>query len=242
MAVFSKLKPALRSAQVREHLEASIERGDYRAGDRLPSERELTEIFGVSRVSVREAICSLEAMGLVDVRHGHGCFVTEPSGNQGARWLALHHGEALELLTVRGALDELAAREAAARASDVPGDGVGVAAIRAAHEAFAAAAKGGAGIDELSALDIAFHTTVAEASGSPLLANLLRDLHRHSADVSRAHGYMPAERSARSAREHLAILEGIAAGDAQHAGAAAAAHLARARALVVAAVGHPPGA
>jgi GntR family transcriptional repressor for pyruvate dehydrogenase complex len=232
VSAFSKLKPALRSVQVREHLEAAIKRGEFKPGDRLPSERELTEIFGVSRVSVREAISSLDAVGLVEVRHGHGCFVTEPSGEQGARWLALHHGEALELLTVRGALDELAAREAASRAE-------AVADIGAAHEAFAAASEAGARVDELSELDVAFHMAIAEASGSPLLADLLRDLHRHSADVSRAHAYVPAERSTQSARDHAAIVDAIAAGDAERAGAAAAAHVARARELVAAAVVRP---
>jgi GntR family transcriptional repressor for pyruvate dehydrogenase complex len=47
-------------------------------GDRLPSERDLAALLGVSRPSVREAVKSLEAQGWVHVRHGQGVFVASP--------------------------------------------------------------------------------------------------------------------------------------------------------------------
>lgn len=222
-STFSRLTHVSRSAQVRDQLEAAIRRGDYAVGDRLPSERELTELLGVSRVSVREAIRSLEAVGLVHVRHGDGCFVADPAerpGRELARWLDLHRDEVLDLLRVRGALDELAAEEAAGRR-----DPRELEAVRAAHEAFAEAVqRPGATVDELTALDVAFHTALARASGSALLANLLADLHEHLAD-SRRVGFHPRGRPPASAQEHAAIVEAVEAGRRAAARRAAAAHI-----------------
>ncbi|MCG2799991.1 MAG: GntR family transcriptional regulator, partial [Cellulomonas sp.] len=55
---------------VREQLLVAIESGAYAPGSALPSERVLCETFGVSRVSLREAIAGLEATGLITVQHG----------------------------------------------------------------------------------------------------------------------------------------------------------------------------
>lgn len=49
-----------------------IVQGEYNLGDKLPSENELTEIFQISRPSVREALCGLTALGLIEARPGEG--------------------------------------------------------------------------------------------------------------------------------------------------------------------------
>src|ERR687885_40589 len=71
------IKRTLRSEEVRVQIEAAIRSGHFAPNERLPSERELVETFGVSRVSVREAIRSLETLGFVKVYHGRGAFVTD---------------------------------------------------------------------------------------------------------------------------------------------------------------------
>jgi DNA-binding FadR family transcriptional regulator len=65
--------------QISEHLRELIVSGELKPGEALPSERELAARFSVSRNSLRQAIAFLEAMGLVETRHGAGVFVAETS-------------------------------------------------------------------------------------------------------------------------------------------------------------------
>ncbi|MDU4960541.1 MAG: pyruvate kinase alpha/beta domain-containing protein [Sporomusaceae bacterium] len=60
---------------IAEYLRQAIESDQYHCGDRLPSEKELSSLFGVSRSSVREALTALEYVGLIEVRGGSGYYV-----------------------------------------------------------------------------------------------------------------------------------------------------------------------
>lgn len=70
--------------RIAQKLANGIAQGEYKIGQRLPSERELAQSFEVSRPTVREAIIALELDGLVEVRVGSGVYVTnlEPPGGQ----------------------------------------------------------------------------------------------------------------------------------------------------------------
>ena len=63
--------------QVASTIMASIMSGKYKAGERLPSERDLAATFKVSRPTIREAMISLEIRGLAEARHGSGIYVTD---------------------------------------------------------------------------------------------------------------------------------------------------------------------
>jgi GntR family transcriptional repressor for pyruvate dehydrogenase complex len=63
--------------QVAMTLAQTIRSSAYKPGQRLPSERDLAEQFGVSRPTVREAMIALEIRGLVEARHGSGIYVTQ---------------------------------------------------------------------------------------------------------------------------------------------------------------------
>lgn len=65
--------------QVATALREKINSGEFEPGMRLPSERELIETYGVSRITVREAIGLLRAEGLVTAEHGKGVFVRPPN-------------------------------------------------------------------------------------------------------------------------------------------------------------------
>ena len=68
--------------KVEEVLAAEIAQGELQPGDRLPSEDQLLERFGVSRITVRRAIQNLIQRGLVEIRRGNGTFVLAPKISQ----------------------------------------------------------------------------------------------------------------------------------------------------------------
>jgi GntR family transcriptional repressor for pyruvate dehydrogenase complex len=88
--LFSAVSVGRVSQVIVEQIRTLIRQGRLRPGDRLPSERELCERFGVSRVTVREALRVLEAGGLIEVRVGArgGAFVTLPTRNRLGEGLA----------------------------------------------------------------------------------------------------------------------------------------------------------
>src|SRR5512146_1704225 len=81
--IFAPVSVARASSAIAEQIRTAILTGKIKAGDRLSPERELAEQFGVSRVTVRDALRSLEAMGLIEVKVGArgGAFVTAPTGS-----------------------------------------------------------------------------------------------------------------------------------------------------------------
>ena len=66
--------------QIYNQLREAITSGRYAVGEKLPSEKELCQIFNVSRVPVREALCALELNGMVDSVQGGGVYVREQPG------------------------------------------------------------------------------------------------------------------------------------------------------------------
>ncbi len=122
--VFSPVKTARASADVIAQVREAILSGKYQPGDRLPAEREMARQFGISRVTVRDALRSLEAAGLVQVRVGGqgGPYVAHPDLALLTESLATHlHLQGttfMELAEARLALETTAARLAAERATD----------------------------------------------------------------------------------------------------------------------------
>lgn len=229
--MLNTIKPITRVNQVREQLEQAIARGDLQPGDRLPPERSLAETLGVSRVSVREALGALATLGLIESRQGQGRFVARPpaDGFVGpfiAR-LAQHRDDVLNLLAVRAALNGLAAEAAARRRQPEAIDR-----IRAAHEAFGAAADRNDDLETLMRLDTAFHEAIGAASDNPLLVDLMCNINPFLHEV-RGVTLFQIGRASRSLREHAAIHDAIAAGHGARARAAAIRHNETVSALVV---------
>ena len=98
-----------------EAISSQILHGELTAGDRLPTERELVEELGVSRTVLREALSSLEALGLLETRGTRGRFVAAGGSSERSRtlvgaWLHQHAREILEVDEIRSVLEAHAIR------------------------------------------------------------------------------------------------------------------------------------
>src|SRR5688572_2497913 len=112
MAVSGKLYRRLADA-----IAAEIEAGKYKIGERLPTERELADQYGVSRPTLREALIALEMLGMIEARHGLGIYVTRAQMPITASAYDVEVG-AFELIEARRLFEGEAAALAAATIDD----------------------------------------------------------------------------------------------------------------------------
>jgi GntR family transcriptional regulator, transcriptional repressor for pyruvate dehydrogenase complex len=191
-----------------------------RPGDKLPSERELAETLGVSRSSIRDAIRSLELLGLVEPRQGAGTVVREISASTIMNPLAslLRHKLELvgELLDFRKMLEPPLAARAATHRSEEEIDEL----EEILHRQETKLHRGELAIEE----DSEFHYTIAMASGNSvvlkvldLLMDLLRDTRERSLQSE--------GRPQRSLAGHRRVLAAIKRRDAEGAKAAMRRHI-----------------
>ena len=157
--------------QVVEQIQDGIRRGTLVPGQRLPTERDLGETFGVSRAVVREALKVLSAMGLVESRQGSGTFVRSNPVPSIRRALTLsatpEEASIFALFEVREGLEALAARYAAERRTPEQADRI---------LAFASGTQTAAETGDkthFSLDDTALHRTIWEAAANPYLTGIL---------------------------------------------------------------------
>jgi|SRR5579871_2537671 len=202
-------------ADVLAALQAQIMGGEYRLDDRLPSESELCRTFGVSRPVVREALVSLQALGLTASQPGIGTFVVS---DRVRAPLLLGRYSPANVREVRRCIEIPAARLAAERRSDR--DVGEMAAILARMEDADDPAR-------RNQLDASFHIAIARASGNPLTVKLVEELRTVLEEHSLAAARAPWRRRA-AAEEHRAIYDAIVDRDPDAAAGAMEAHLAAA--------------
>jgi GntR family transcriptional repressor for pyruvate dehydrogenase complex len=208
--------------RVAEALSDEITSGRLSPGERLPSEVQLVEQLGVSRTVVREAVSRLRNAGLVEPRQGSGVFVLAPRVKPLDLSVDAQRTKAsvLQIVEVRQAMEGEAAALAASRAT--PAD---IRRMRDAMEAIDADVRaGGDGVDA----DLAFHQSVVESTGNPVLAETLRyigSLMRNGMRVTRANEARRADFTAQVKREHQILVDAIEGSDPEVARAAARQHM-----------------
>ena len=225
VGMFEPVRSTRVSTEIVGQIESAIEAGHLAVGDRLPSERELTERFGVSRVTVRDALRILEANGLVQVRMGArgGAYVTAPQpdrlGENLGRMLQLSDVEPWELEEARTRLEFMVLRVAVERA-----DADDLASLREICDRTEAAIGDGTFHPRLSA---EFHVRLAESAHNRALTLLFNSFHGAILlNLLRARATDP-QHGLRGLDEHRAIVDAVEARDLSAARAVMEAHLER---------------
>jgi DNA-binding FadR family transcriptional regulator len=208
--------------QVVDQLLERIHSGTFAPSERLPTERELGELFGVSRGVIREAIKVLGTLGVVESRQGSGTYVAANLVPSVSRALVLsakpEERSILDLMEFRAPLERLAARLAAERRTDDE--------VADIHEAAAETRMSGTlnSWDLFSAADNRFHTAIYAASRNPFVLTVLSSVREIQANtvamVVSTSGSIEI-----AAPQHERIAEAIAASDPEAAEVAMAEHI-----------------
>jgi GntR family transcriptional repressor for pyruvate dehydrogenase complex len=205
--LFNRINPGRISGIIVDQIRLLMRQGQLQPGDRLPAERELCEHFGVSRVTVREALRVLEANGLVEIRVGArgGAFVRSPSMDRVGEGIldyltmsSVTSGNVTELRMVLelGIIPLVCERATEEDIEDL------LALCHRAREALAA------GTYDLS-MSVEFHTRVAQCAHNGAIELLLPTLQGPLLmSLEEAQQAAP-ERGRRGTQEHLAFVEAV---------------------------------
>jgi GntR family transcriptional repressor for pyruvate dehydrogenase complex len=222
-AGFSPIKGGRKSDQVFAQISDFIKAGRFPPGSRLPAERELTTMFKTSRQTVREAIYHAELVGLVEVRHGAGCFVASREGHApGERSFAdlirVEAGRVGEFFEIRRVLEGWCAAQTAK-----VGTKTDFAAVKVRLDRMRTLAVTD---DAWEENDIAFHHALAVATGNALAVRLMDVMRESFSAFYRLKRYIPnREEQAVIWQHHADIYDALVARSPDQARAAIVAHM-----------------
>jgi DNA-binding FadR family transcriptional regulator len=211
--------------QIAGQIAALVESGEFAVGSRLPAERELASLLGVSRTSVREAIISLEIAGLVEVRVGSGIFVRAPRRDPAAPRDSVAGDDGpgpFDLLAARRVIEGEIAALAATKAAGADIAGLRETIVRMRERADVAA--------ERDAADRDFHVRIAQATGNSAFAPVVAGMwNQRGGDLwaKIEEHFHTARLRSKTLTDHEAIVAALEAHDPNAAREAMHRHLAR---------------
>lgn len=223
---FQRIEAEKLSQSVVRQIEQLILRGILRPGDRLPSERELSERLGVSRPSLREAVAELQTRGLLATRVGAGIYVADVLGSAFSpaliRLFAAHEEAVYDFIAFRRDLESIAAGRAATLGSETD-----LKVIDTIFQKMEQAHRKRDPSDE-AMLDAEFHLAILEASHNVIMLHMMRsafELLREGVFFNRQ--MMFKQRTTRDLLldHHRAINKGIQERDPEAAAAAVIEHM-----------------
>jgi GntR family transcriptional regulator, uxu operon transcriptional repressor len=204
---------------VASRIQELIEQENIKAGERLPSERDLAAKLSVSRTSLREALIALELGGIIEVRGGSGVYVSEQAADP-ADVLEVGPGP-FEVLAARRMIEAEVAAIAAKMATDSAIDAILRAVLEMERDH-----------DDRSANEQAdrnFHLAIARATGNSALVGVVEYLWNQRGTLwhKLKEHFQTEELRKQTLHDHRAILEAIASHDVSGARQAMRAHLER---------------
>ena len=171
---FQRIEAEKLSQSVVRQIEQLILRGILRPGERLPSERELSERLGVSRPSLREAISELQERGLLTTRAGAGIYVADVLGSAFSpaliRLFAAHDQAVMDYISFRRDLEGVAAARAAEAGTETD-----LKVIDTLFRKMEVAHNKRNPADEAE-LDAQFHLAIIEASHNVIMLHMMRSM------------------------------------------------------------------
>jgi DNA-binding FadR family transcriptional regulator len=223
--LFSRVSVGRISEIIVEQIRLLMRQGQLKPGDRLPPERDLCERFGVSRVTVREALRMLESAGLVEIRVGArgGAFVTAPSSNRVGEGLAdlltLSVISAADVTEVRLILEVGIVPLVCERATEDD-----LAKLEKICERSEAALRDG---DYTMDISLEFHAAVAQATHNPALVMLVESFRGPILMSLQEAREVAPEMGGLGTKEHERFVEAVRRRDAGDAARIMREHLAR---------------
>ena len=224
-----RTKPKNLAQGIIEHIILRIKEGSLEVGEKLPTEADFMQTYGVSRTVIREAISHLKAAQLVETRHGIGTFVLPPTasgigaGIQNEAVVTVR--DVLDILEIRISLETESAWLAASRRTEEQ-----VELLRATLEQMT---KGEDGNNQSVSSDIQFHLQIAQATGNKYFVELLNHLGQTIIPRTRLNTAQlnddPSTYLNRLYHEHESIFNAISRKDPEAARAAMRTHLSNSR-------------
>lgn len=206
---FNKIKPTTVTEQIVEQVRSMIAKGIFKPGDTLPTEKEFSEILGVGRSSVREALRTLQAIGIIEKTHGNTARFSQTCANSAAQYFnlpkILDNFSLLELSEARETIEISLAALAARNAGKEQIKKIGKVQVE-----FEKAVKNENYKDILD-LDFEFHKRIAESSGNSFLTQMLLML--QDLIIAGNEQTLTQLSIVKACADHRSIYESIKAGD-----------------------------
>jgi len=209
--------------KVLKSLKSSIAEGKLKPGDKLPAERVLAQMLGISRTSLRVALKLLSAEGLVEIKHGKGVFIAEKDTDdiikKFSEKIFIENDTLKDFFQIRKVLETQGAKWAAEK-----GNHEQIANLESIVTTTLAELTANKKLDYaiLAEHDLKFHTCLAEASGNPVLIRIMQNL-IDLFNETRVHSL--SVRPYNSINEHLEIVKAVKSRSSENAGDAMLVHL-----------------